>query len=430
MDRRNFLKTTALTAAGAAAGAAILKPTIARASTLATNPPNRFVFVNLGGGWDSCYSIDPKPGMQTVSQPPGVLRTYGNLNVWDWKPKVLATDPDSNVKQFFDAWGSEAMIVKGIELRSISHQLCAQRIYCGKQGGTFPDMPTMIGFERHKDLPVPYLLINGPSWAGPLGAAVGRVGENGQLRVLIDPTQSQVPLSFRPDANDETFIEQFHLASAEREKATRGSMGYNRNRIQDFEDSLGRADTLRDKGKTVNFGGGGIQGGVDIALQVFILNLAGCVMIDSGYGFDTHSNNKSQGPSQDGVFAGLKYLMDKLSTTPGSTPGSMMIDETCVIVLSEMTRTPLLNGAQGKDHWPIGCSLMMGAGIAKNRQVGETGEGMVALPCDLATGATTGPNATSNVGVDIFVAGVLAMAGVDPTIYFGTGTPPLTALIG
>lgn len=421
MDRRSFLKTTAATVAGAS----LLKPKISRAAT----PPNRFVFVNMGGGWDSTYSIDPKPGMATVSQAPGLLRTYGNLNVWDWKPATVIGQPDSNVKKFFDAWSSMSCIVKGINLRSISHDLCAQRIYTGRQGGTNPDMATIIGFEKHKDLPVPFLLISGPSWAGPLGAAVGRVGETGQLRTLIDPASASFPVSWRPDANDEIDIETFHMATAERQRAIRGSMGYNQARIQDFEDSLVRADTLRDKGKTLNFGGGGIMGQVDTALQVFQLNLAGCVMIDSGYGFDTHSGNISQGPSQDGVFAGLNYLMTQLSTLDGSTPGSKMIDETCVIVLSEMTRTPRLNGANGKDHWPVGACLMMGAGVAQNRQVGETGDGMVALPLDLATGATTGSQNLVSMGTEMFVAGVLTLAGIDSTTYFGS-IPPLTALVG
>ena len=97
MDRRNFLKTTALTAAAAATGL----PRLARAATI----PSHFVFVNLGGGWDSCYSIDPKPGMATVSQPPGALLTYGNLRVWDWKPQVMVNNvltPATNVKNFFD----------------------------------------------------------------------------------------------------------------------------------------------------------------------------------------------------------------------------------------------------------------------------------------------------------------------------------------
>lgn len=426
MNRRDFIKGTTAGAAALAAGTFL--PRKARAASIT---PSRWVFVNMGGGWDPAYSIDPKPGMATVSQPPGTMLSYngGTLRPWDWKPAV-AGGPDSSVKKFFDAWSSMSCIVKGINTRSISHMICAQRIYCGKQGGTSPDMATIIGFEKFKDMPVPFLLINGPGWAGPLGSAVGRVGETGQLRVLINPTASQVPLSFLPDPADETDIEAYHVATAAREHAIRGSYGYNQNRINDFESSLIHADQLRDKGKTLNFGGGGMQGGIDTAMGAFSLGLAGCVMIDSGFGFDTHSNNMSQGPSQDGVFAGLDYLAKKLSTTPDPLfPGDMMLGHTTVVLLSEMTRTPKLNGAQGKDHWPVNSGFIFGAGVAGARQVGETGEGQTALPLNLDTGATTGQN-LSSMGTEIFVSGILKLAGVDHTKYFGTGTPPLNAIIG
>ena len=427
MNRRDFLRGT--TAGAAALAAGTMLPTKARAA--AGSRPSRWIFINMGGGWDTTYSIDPKPGMATVSQAPGNLLTYGGgaLRAWDWKPAV-AGGADSNVKTFFDAWWQKSCIVKGINTRSISHMICAQRMYCGKQGGTSPDMATMIGFEKFKDLPVPFLLINGPGWAGPLGAAVGRVGETGQLRTLISPTNSQVPLSFLPDPADEADIETFHLATAERERAIRGSSGYNKARIDDFENSLLHADQLRDKGKTLNFGGGGIQGGIDTALGAFALGLTGCVMIDSGFGYDTHAGNQAQGPSQDTTYKGLHYLMTKLSTTPEvNGAGGMMLDNTACVMLSEMTRTPKLNGAMGKDHWPVNSALIFGAGCAGGKQIGETGEGMVAMPMDLTTGVTTGQN-LAQVGTEIFVSGILEMAGVDHTKYFGAGTPPLTAIIG
>ncbi len=154
-------------------------------------------------------------------------------------------------------------------------------------------------------------------------------------------------------------------------------------------------------------------------------------MVDSGYGFDTHAGNIAQGPSQDGVFAALKYLADQLATRDsGLTPGSKMLDDTCVVVLSEMTRTPRLNGGAGKDHWPVGACFLFGAGVNGGRQVGETGDGMVAMPLDLTTGDVTGSqNPLVPMSTEMFVAGMLTLAGIDSTKYFGTGTPALTAIV-
>ena len=414
MNRRSFLKTSAL--ATAAAGVGVARP--ARAAVNA-NPPNRFVFINLGGGWDSTYVVDPKPGYATVSQPPGELLDYGNIRVWNWRPKVLPTDPDSNVKLFFDAYASQAAIVKGINLRSVSHDICAQRIYTGRQGGTHPDMATMIAYARGFDLPVPYMILNGPAWAGPYGAAVGRVGETGQLRTLIDPSGADY-LSFRPTSQDEVDIETFHRAVALRQQTTRGSVGYNRDRIQDFIDSLDRADRLRDLGQNINFGGT-----VQTAVEIFRYNLSMCVMMNGPGGYDTHGGNMAQGPMQDQVFGLMMQLFQALEAEPDTVNGGNMLEHTCVVLTSEMTRTPMLNGGQGKDHWPVGAALVVGAGVA-NRQVGETGEGQVALPLNLETGEVTGQNLIS-MSSEMFCAGVLSLAGVDPYPYFQL-TPPLTAL--
>ena len=413
MNRRSFLKTSAVTAATLS-----LAPRAARAA-VNPNPAKRFVFMNLGGGWDSTYVVDPKPGFATVSQAPGAMLDYGNVQVWDWRPKVLPTDPDTFVKQFFDKYASQAAIVKGINLRSVSHDICAQRIYTGRQGGTSPDIATMIAFSKGFDLPVPYMILNGPAWAGPYGAAVGRVGETGQLTQLIDPATAGY-VSFRPTAPDEVDIEAFHRATALRQQVTRGSVGFNRNRIQDFLDSLDRGDRLRDLGKNINFGGT-----VQTVVEIFRYNLSMCVMMQGPGGYDTHGGNIAQGPMQDSVFQQIKALFDALEAEPDPVNGGNMLEHTCLMLTSEMTRTPMLNGGAGKDHWPVGAVLVVGAGVA-NRQVGETGEGQVPMPLNLTTGAVSGQDLTS-MSSEMFAAGMLSLAGVDSYPFFQL-TPPLTAL--
>lgn len=427
MDRRTFLSATG--AALAAAGVAGLPAKKAVAAT----PAKFFVFINLGGGWDSTQVCDPKPSYpDTVDTPPGQMLDYGGFHVWDPILPNMPTGPnapDSVIKQFFDAYWDRAAIIKGVQLRSVAHSICAERTYTGTQGGTSPDIPTMIGFETAKDLPVPYLNIRGPGWAGPLGSAVGRVGETGQLRTLIDPNRANFGLSFLPTAADEADIEKFHLANAERVEAIRGSYGYNQARIKDFTESLGRADKLRDDGKQLQFGGGNLLGQLNTAMSAFELGLAAVAMVDAGYGFDTHGNNDNQqGPSQSAVFGAIGTFLDELALRPGTEAGNTMQDETCVVVMSEMTRTPKLNGGQGKDHWPVGCTFLVGAGVNGGKIIGETRDGQRSLPLDLTTGSTTTGNLTF-MGTEIFAAGMVSLAGVDSTKYFGTGTPPLTAHI-
>jgi uncharacterized protein (DUF1501 family) len=93
-----------------------------------------------------------------------------------------------------------------------------------------------------------------------------------------------------------------------------------------------------------------------------------------------------------------------------------MIDETIVVVLSEMGRTPKLNAAGGKDHWPVTSALVFGAGIKGGQVLGGTTDALAAKNVDLTTGQL------SESGVQLqptnLMAGLLTAVGVDPTSYF------------
>ncbi|MBY0229144.1 MAG: DUF1501 domain-containing protein, partial [Gemmataceae bacterium] len=84
-------------------------------------------------------------------------------------------------------------------------------------------------------------------------------------------------------------------------------------------------------------------------------------------GWDTHVDavNRLKNellPGFDAAFAGL---LEDLSTRG-------LLDETLVLVLSEMGRTPKLEG-DGRGHWGKAyCNLMAGAGVARGRVVGKT----------------------------------------------------------
>jgi uncharacterized protein (DUF1501 family) len=75
--------------------------------------------------------------------------------------------------------------------------------------------------------------------------------------------------------------------------------------------------------------------------------------------WDTHTNNfailkENKLPGLDQTFSAL---MDDLS-------GRGLLDETLVVVMSEMGRTPRLNGNGGRDHWTFCYSVLLaGAGI-------------------------------------------------------------------
>jgi len=94
-----------------------------------------------------------------------------------------------------------------------------------------------------------------------------------------------------------------------------------------------------------------------------------------------------------------------------------MLDDTVVVCYSEFSRTPKLNAALGKDHWPVTSAIVMGAGIKGGRGYGATTPGVEAETIDFATGqrSASGMTLMSNH----FCAGVLKACGVDPVAHLG-----------
>ena len=63
------------------------------------------------------------------------------------------------------------------------------------------------------------------------------------------------------------------------------------------------------------------------------------------------------------------------------------IDEVCIVVLSEMGRTPYQNGGKGKDHWQHTSAMPMGSGIRGGKPAGSSL--FYGQPIDLQSGDVT-----------------------------------------
>ncbi len=89
-----------------------------------------------------------------------------------------------------------------------------------------------------------------------------------------------------------------------------------------------------------------------------------------------------------------------------------LAEETVVVVVSEMGRTPYESGNGGKDHWPFTSLMLMGPGIAGNQVLGGYDEYLNGMGMDPATGATTGGDVVS-ITPDHIGATLLTLADVD-----------------
>lgn len=365
------------------------------------------------GGWDTTYALDPKPGLPMIDAPEGEIRTFADIPIW-----THASRP--SVTSFFERWADRTAIVNGVQVRSFVHSDCIKRVLTGGPSETAPDLGAIAAFELGRDLPVPYLSLGSQARSGALAAITGRVGTTNQLSALIDPEAAYpvpgagfVPApGLSPSANEESTVRAFLEASAARLRATRGQRGYNARRIDDFVRSLERADLLR---RFAAEGGGlgardytlALNVQVPLAVRALRDGLSHTVLMEMP-NWDTHTDNARQSPMHEALFGSIGALCAELEA-------NALLDDTLVMVLSEMGRTPKLNADGGKDHWPVTSVMLVGGGVRGGRTYGGTTDELGALSLDMASGAVD--PAGTQLQASNLVAGILAATGVDPEPY-------------
>jgi hypothetical protein len=288
-----------------------------------------------------------------------------------------------------------------------------------------PDIAAITSAVHGADMPAPYLILGRTAFSGPYASLSARTGSVNQIVTLLNPTFSLPPIGGQgiphiPTDAEEELVRAHVLARAERELTASGD----NQRVQDFISSLGRGDLLRDIGEIgeLEFSRS-FDAQIDLSVEALARGLCHSVQIETG-DWDTHTNNAEQGPLHDDFFGSLTRLVDALAAREGSTQGSKLLDETTIVVVSELGRTPRLNADQGKDHWPVTSALLVGSGL-KSRVVGASSDKLAGELVDLSTGAPD--NNGKPILYSNFAAGVLELAGVDASEHI-TDAEPLHAL--
>ncbi|HEU4405207.1 MAG TPA: DUF1501 domain-containing protein [Polyangiaceae bacterium] len=419
LGRRTFLQGAA--AAAAAGLLPLALPQARSAGRQAAGPARNLVVVLNSGGWDTTYVFDPKPGVAGIDAPAGEIGAYGAL-------QIFVPPGAPNVDAFFKAYGAQAAVINGVQISSFIHPDCVKRVLTGAPTTSKPDIGAIVASELGRDLPVPYLVLGSSAISGPLGPITGRAGTTNQLAGLLSPGAAQfgygapVPPALTPSAAEDALVKSYLAASAERFRAARGAGAFNGARVDDYLSSEERGDLLRSyAAQGTNFGTVGytpdtrVQ--VELTVNALARKLSRAVLIET-MNWDTHTGNERQATLHNDLFATLTDLGDKLAA-------ANLLSSTTVLVLSEMGRTPKLNGSAGKDHWPVTSALAFGAGVAGGRVYGGSDDLLGARSVDLKTGA---PSATGKqLQAANLLAGVLSIVGVDPATSF-PGVEPFHAL--
>jgi hypothetical protein len=132
---------------------------------------------------------------------------------------------------------------------------------------------------------------------------------------------------------------------------------------------------------------------VALALKLVTNDLVTGINLGFG-GFDTHTSQTSR---MQPIMTSADFLIGQLVQ---GLRAAGKLDTTLIVMTSDFGRTPKINGGNGRDHWPVGGSLVIGGGIAGGRAVGGTSDSdlTAANLVDPNTGQVTND---SSVGVQL-----------------------------
>ena len=421
-DRRQFLRSVghgALAAAMCALVPGAIGRVMGRARAAGVSPRKRFLFVVNQGGWDPLSVLAPKFGAPQITMPVGTsAATIGGIPIVDHARRP-------SVRAFFEAWAPKTLVVHGLSVRSVSHEVCQVTMMTGHATGGAPDMATRLAMLGRDD-PLPHLIINGPSYPGALAGLVTRSGRTGQLQQLItgDLLEQSVPPVVGPSRPTGRLVDDFVRRRSDAFLAAAPS-----ERRQGLVDALARATRLEDLQWDMSFASdGSLLAQIDIATTALSRGVAQCVSISPPLSWDTHTDSDNQ-QSQlwEALFAGLGRIMGKLATLPSPEGGTRkLLDDVVVVVISEMARTPQLNADQGRDHWPWTSALVIGDGVTGGRVVGGYDQGYAGRGVDPTSAEID--EARPAPGPAALAATLLQLADLDPGV-MGPGVTPLTGVL-
>ena len=414
LSRRSFLTLS---------GAGLLAARTARAS--GPTAGRKFVFVLCPGGWDPTMVFAPVFNDDIDRFPTDELAQIGDLSFVD-----CPTRP--SVRSLLEQYGPQVAFINGIEVPSVAHDVCTRWVLTGESRGVRDDWVSILAGRDPNNLLVPNLHLSGPIFPNDYASASVRVGSDGQLVGLLDGTSlSQADLVTTPHSSGAHALENALLAKRlARWEASRG--GAQAARYAEMERlAQSRAESLLPHADMLRGDTSDLAPALSIAASSIASGLSRTAIVAYGLGgngqWDTHSHNDSQDMMFEELFSSLGGLLAELSSTPGESEATLL-DETVVVVLSEMGRTPQKNGAGGKDHWTWTSALLIGGGIQGGRAFGEFDADMLGRPLDLASGEVSSSGVSmlpGHVG-----ATILALADVDPGDYMSPEEgEPIAALL-
>lgn len=398
-----------------AAGATLALPRIALAGP---GSDRKLILVYAQGGWDPTRVFADGFDNSAVDMDAGAERaTAGGIAYVD--------HPDRpSVRAFFEANHARSVVFNGVMVRSIAHEICTMISMTGTSSGVSPDWPAAIASRNADSYVLPHLVLGGPSFPGELGVYVARTGSNGQLGALLDGSAlSMTDVPFQTlRSPSQSLVDSFvsRRAAAKRDYP---QSAIERALSADFDAAMAHMQELKDLQYEMDFSvSGDAEGQIGVVIDALTMGVSRCITVASGAAgaWDTHAqNDDQQSPLWEGTFSTLIQLQAALEAAGLS-------EETTVVVMSEMGRTPALNSFLGKDHWPFTSVLMFGAGLVGDRSIGAWDENWYGRPVDPISGEVD--EGGQSLSAEAIGATLLALCDLDPAEYV-SGVDPIMGVL-
>ena len=423
MRRRSFLGALA-----ASMGAGLMLPLGGRSyalsgSAASSGTKHRFLFIHCTGGWDQYMVFTPRFDSETIMR----SESEGSAVAAEVNGLPFVDHPErQRVRSFLETYGSQTAFLHGMEVRSVAHDVCRRLLLTGTSRPGAGDWGSRL--SANSPLVAPMLVLSGPSFAGPYGPSVVRLGSSGQLVELVDGTwqSNTAPSTTLPSDSVQALEDAFALSRVQdfQEGAPQGQGAVFAQDALSAQKRIGELSALSGLQSTT---GQFLSQTVDQVLDLFERDQAMCAAVEylgtGDLGFDTHAGNDLQSVHFDSLFGELSMICESLERRQDSS-GESLMSNTTVVVISEMGRHPKMNFRDGREHWTFTPAMLIGAGVAGGRSVGGYDAAMQGEKVDLESGERfEGGEALDPRHLG---ATLMAMAGQDPE---QAGVPPITALL-
>ena len=268
MNRRQFL-----TSALGITGASMLTSRTGLA-TMASESERNLIFVFAQGGWDPTRVFAAEFNNAAVAMESDAdLNQVGDLT---WVSHIARPSVDA----FFESHYEDTLIINGVQVRSIAHEICTSLLFTGGVSGDSADWATRIASETQRSLAIPHLVLGGPSFSGDLGAMVVRTGASNQLedvlsRSILERSNEDVPTLSTPsqDVLDQYIQQRVHA------KANQAHYGADLKLSQAYRTAMDNAMALNNRRHTMTFTSGSLSNQLSCAVDALAKGVSRCASV-------------------------------------------------------------------------------------------------------------------------------------------------------